>query len=92
MSKRYGRNRRRRDRERVARFVAETDANTDRLFDGVAAVRTAAAEVYTPEGVEMWLWSRNTLLDGRSPMSLIASGEHQRVLNLIDAMAEGVFL
>lgn len=32
MSKRYGRNRRRRDREMVAAFTAEVDANTDAVF------------------------------------------------------------
>lgn len=32
MSKRYGRNKRRRDRELVAAFTAEVDANTDAVF------------------------------------------------------------
>jgi uncharacterized protein (DUF2384 family) len=51
----------------------------------------AALEVYTKEGVEVWMTSRNRMLDNRSPEDLIWDGETQRVLDYIDFLAEGNF-
>lgn len=54
-------------------------------------VRNAALEVYTEEGVKVWMSSPNRMLDGRSPEDLIRSGHEQRVLDYIDFLAEGNF-
>lgn len=54
-------------------------------------VREAAAEVFTPDGVELWMDARNRMLDGRSPHELIAAGKGQRTLDLIDFLASGSF-
>lgn len=57
----------------------------------IDVVQAAAAEVFTPEGVEIWLGALNPLLHGRSPMELIVSGEHERVLQLLEQLASGAF-
>lgn len=40
----------------------------------------------------VWMFSPNRLLEHRKPADLVRDGEYQRVLALIDAMAEGVFV
>jgi hypothetical protein len=51
----------------------------------------AALEVYTEDGVRIWIASPNRHLDGRSPEDCIRAGEAQRVLDYIDFLAEGNF-
>jgi len=51
----------------------------------------AASEIYTEEGVRVFLSHKNRLLDNRSPEDLIRAGEKQRVLDLVDYLAEGNF-
>lgn len=53
-------------------------------------VRTAALEVYTAEGVEIWMAAPNPMLDHRAPADLVANGEGDLVLDLIAAIGEGV--
>lgn len=53
-------------------------------------VRAAVAEIYRPEGVEIWMHAPNRMLGGESPLDLIAAGRSQRVLDLINALAEGI--
>lgn len=49
------------------------------------------AEVYTPEGVELWLHGRNRTLDGWQPIDLIygSNADRDRVLNAIGRLIEG---
>lgn len=54
-------------------------------------VRIAAAQVYTPEGIEIWLDSSNQMLDGHTPAYLVLTGEGDRVLDLIDMLATGAY-
>lgn len=54
------------------------------------AVRGAAAEVFRPEGVEVWMNAANPWLNGDTPLRRISDGDAQRVLNVIAALAEGV--
>jgi len=53
-------------------------------------VRTAAAGVYKPEGVDVWMTARNQLLDGLTPWQMINDGEVDRVLGVIEALADGI--
>ncbi|HVB26691.1 MAG TPA: antitoxin Xre/MbcA/ParS toxin-binding domain-containing protein [Mycobacteriales bacterium] len=46
-------------------------------------------EIYTDEGVEIWLHGRNKALDGRRPIQLLQSGEFEPVLAIIEALNEG---
>lgn len=54
-------------------------------------VRQAAAEVFTPEGVDLWYDAPNRALDGWSPRELVAQGDGLRVLRLIDRLDSGAF-
>lgn len=52
-------------------------------------IREALAEVYRPEGVEIWLHAGNKLLDGAVPADLIARGDGAMVLDVIEMLATG---
>lgn len=54
-------------------------------------VAEAALEIYTKEGVRIWMAAKNRMLDDRSPEDLIRAGETGRVLAYIDFLAEGNF-
>lgn len=47
-------------------------------------------EVYTPEGIEIWLHSRNRNLDSQRPIDLLASGEIDRVSDEIRRVIGGM--
>lgn len=53
-------------------------------------VRRAAADVFTPEGVEIWVDARNRLLEGLSPRQLVEQGQGDEVLRALEGLAEGV--
>jgi uncharacterized protein (DUF2384 family) len=58
----------------------------------LAYVVDALAEVLRRDEANMWMFSPNRLLEHRKPAQLVREGQCQRVLVLIDAMAEGVFV
>lgn len=55
-----------------------------------ARVRAAAAEVFKPEGVDIWMGAPNPWLNGATPMQFIAAGDTERVLGVITGLADGV--
>jgi uncharacterized protein (DUF2384 family) len=65
--------------------------NKQRLIE-LAYVAEALAEVLPRDRANVWMFSPNRLLEHRKPADLVRDGEYQRVLALIDAMAEGVFV
>jgi hypothetical protein len=54
-------------------------------------VRELCAEVYTPEGVEIWMAARNQRFHGRTPMELIEAGDTGDVLMVLDQLASGAY-
>jgi transcriptional regulator with XRE-family HTH domain len=50
------------------------------------------SEFYEPDEARQWLFSRQALLEGESPASLIQQGEIDRVLRLVDQLRDAVFL
>ena len=46
-------------------------------------------DIYTDEGVEIWLHGRNRLLNSRRPIDLLREGDFEPVLKLIEAFNEG---
>ena len=46
-------------------------------------------DVYTPEGIEIWLHGRNRSLKGEKPIDLLREGDFERVLYAIDRLAAG---
>ncbi|GAB5901800.1 DUF2384 domain-containing protein [Mycolicibacterium mageritense] len=65
--------------------------NKQRLIE-LAYVADALAEVLPRDQANVWMFSPNRLLAHSKPADLVRDGEYQRVLALIDAMAEGVFV
>lgn len=55
-----------------------------------ATVRAAAAEVYTPEGVDIFMDARTLWFGGLTPCQMIEAGRGQDVLDLIEGLADGV--
>lgn len=50
----------------------------------------AALEVYTLEGVEIWMNGKNKAFGGRSPIELIRVGEVETVLLELRGLSDGV--
>lgn len=56
-------------------------------------VRTALADLVEPERINGWIHGQfSGVLGDQSPVDLIAAGEGQRVLDLIEAIKSGAFL
>lgn len=79
----------------VARWLAEdSEPRTDvrrRLLE-VLAVLEQLSGVLEPQAAHDWLFSPNIAFEQRKPIELLSAGEWRRVLGLIDALAEGVFV
>lgn len=60
----------------------------DRLLE-IQYVVGELADVYKPEGVEIWLHSPQRLLEGRRPMDALKSGDFELVLGLVHRLAGG---
>lgn len=77
----------------IARWNAGTVVpqrlNKQRLLE-LAYVAQAVAEVIPSDQAGTWLFTPNRLLGHDSPADRIHSGQYRDVLNLVDALAEGV--
>lgn len=54
-------------------------------------ISAGLAEVYLPEGVKIWLASRNRNLGGRSAQELIDSGRGEEVLAEVERLVGGAW-
>jgi uncharacterized protein (DUF2384 family) len=48
------------------------------------------ADVYVPEGVDIWLHGRNRALGSRRPIDLLESGEFEPVIQLVEQLTRSV--
>ena len=46
-------------------------------------------DVYTPEGVDIWLHGRNRSLGAQKPIDLLAEGEFKQILAAVERLASG---
>ncbi len=79
----------------VARWLsAETEPRTDarRKLLEILAVLESLSSVLEPQAAHDWLFSPNALIEHHKPMELLEAGDWRRVLGLIDALAEGIFV
>jgi uncharacterized protein (DUF2384 family) len=60
----------------------------DRLVDVHYIVRQLE-DVYRPEGIEIWLHSRNPGLDGRRPIDLLFENDFERVVDAVLRLQAG---
>lgn len=79
----------------VARWLAEeTEPRTEarrRLLE-IVAVLEHLSGVLQPQAAHDWLFSPNPMLGHQKPVQILADGDFRRVLGLIDALGEGVFV
>lgn len=70
-----------------------TPANSQRLRQllDLQYVLDLVSEVFDDEGSLMWLHARNRQLDGSRPLDLVASGETDKVIALLERLADGNF-
>lgn len=60
----------------------------DRLLE-LQYVIEELSDVYKPEGVEIWLHSRQRALKDQRPLDVLKNGEFQTVLRLVQRLAGG---
>jgi hypothetical protein len=60
----------------------------DRLLE-LHYIARKLREFLTPDGVEVWLHSRNSWLDDRKPVDVLAKGHFDEVLRVIAQISNG---
>jgi putative toxin-antitoxin system antitoxin component (TIGR02293 family) len=79
----------------VARWLndqSEPRPEARRRLLEVVAVLEHLSGVLKPQAAHDWLFSPNGMLEHHKPIDLLAEGRFRRVLAMIDALAEGVFV
>ena len=49
------------------------------------------ADLYAPDETRLWLYARHPLLGGERPIDLIHDGRTERVLGVIESLADGTY-
>lgn len=65
-----------------------TGVRADRLLD-VKLILERLRDIYTEEGIRIWLHSRNNDLGMRRPIELLEQGEIDQVLDEVDSLVGG---
>lgn len=63
-------------------------AARDRLLE-LAYIVGELQDVYTPEGVDIWLHGRNKSLNGQRPLDLMIAGDFPTVLHAVERLKTG---
>lgn len=63
-------------------------ANRDRLLE-LKYVIDELADVYTSEGIELWLHARQRVFAGSRPLDLLQEGRFEEVLQQVERLAGG---
>lgn len=66
------------------------DMSEDTIARSLRAVEAAAAEVYHPEGVRIWLDAPNPSLHNATPRQYVEAGDGAKVIALLGGLADGV--
>jgi len=66
-----------------------TNETQSRLLD-LHYIVDQLADVYTPEGIEIWVHGRNRGLSGQRPIDLLEGGNFREVIELVEQLAHGV--
>jgi transcriptional regulator with XRE-family HTH domain len=70
---------------------ASPHPKTQLLISDLRYVVDRLAEFYTPEETRIWLYARHQLLDGARAIDLIHDGAAERVLTVIDGLADATY-
>lgn len=63
-------------------------ASRERLLE-LKYVIEQLSDVYTDEGIEIWLHARQRALGGRRPLDLLREGEFEAILAVVERLAGG---
>jgi Protein of unknown function (DUF2384) len=63
-------------------------ASKERLLE-LKYVIEQLSDVYTDEGIDLWLHARQRAFDGRRPLDLLQEGQFEAVLAVIERLAGG---
>jgi hypothetical protein len=66
--------------------------STERQLIELEWIIEQLADFYTPQEARLWLFSRQRLLDGKTPADLIAAGKTEDVLAAIKQLRESTFV
>ena len=77
-------------REKVRTYVNVDDAER-RDRERIVAILDDLAELYTPEGVGVWLMNRNRLLGGESALDKLRAGRIGEVEIVVEQLTTGAF-
>jgi len=79
----------------VARWAAGANVprgvTRERLLE-LATVAQRLAKAMKRDAAAAWLYEPNPLLSNMRPIDLVGQGRYQEVLDLVDAIAEGVYV
>lgn len=67
-------------------------ASTERQLIDLEWIVEQLADFYTPQEARLWLFSRQKLLDGKTPVELIAASQTEQVLGVIRRLREGAYI
>jgi putative toxin-antitoxin system antitoxin component (TIGR02293 family) len=73
------------------RKTAPRPEHRERLLE-ILYVFDQLSRVLKPEAAHDWLFAPNEMLSHEKPIDLLAAGEYRRVLGVVEALAEGVFV
>jgi len=71
--------------------MCPNDLRHKRTVEVPAKLVGLLGEVYTPQGIRLWLRGRYKLLGERRPFELIADGRAEEVEAIVHGLIEGVF-
>lgn len=70
---------------------ASPHPRTQLVISDLKYVVDRLAELYAPDETRIWLYARHPLLGGVRPIDLIHDGETERVLAVIESLADGTY-
>ena len=78
----------------VSRWVAgkaSPHPRTQLMISDLRYVVDRLAEFYAPDETRIWLYAKHKLLEGARPIDLIHEGQTDRVLAVVESLAEGTY-
>jgi transcriptional regulator with XRE-family HTH domain len=76
---------------RWAAGKASPHPKTQLVISDLRYVVDRLAEFYSPEETRIWLYARHPLMDGARAIDLIHGGDANRVLAVIESLADGSY-
>ena len=76
---------------RWASGKASPHPKTQLIISDLRYVVDRLAEFYAPQEIRIWLYAKHPLLNGARAIDLIYTGEADRVLGVIESLADGTY-